>query len=78
MSEELDRDTLEQDLRIEQMQTDIENKRADTEYKRTMRRWEPWKVIVATVAATAALAGFVGYKVGTIPPVPIIIQVPSK
>jgi hypothetical protein len=56
------------------MAADIENKHADTEYKRTLRRWEPWKVIIGAVAATAALAGFVGYKVGSIPAAPIVIQ----
>lgn len=73
-------DDEERSLRIELMAADIENKRADTDYKRTLRRWEPWKVIIAATAATAALAGFAGYRIGvaTPPPAPIIIQMPSK
>jgi hypothetical protein len=52
----------------------IENMEADTDYKRTLTRWEPWKVIITAVVAAAAIAGFVGYKIGSIPPAPIIIQ----
>lgn len=64
----------ERRLRIELMQADIENKRIDSDYKRTMRRWEPWKVIITAIAAAAALGGVVGYKIGSTPPAPIIIQ----
>jgi hypothetical protein len=68
-----------EELWEEQMTADIENKRADTDYKRTMLRWEPWKAILAAVAATAALAGFTGYKIGTVTPPtpPIIINIPA-
>ena len=60
------------------MQADIENKRADTNYKITLTRLEPWKTILAVTAAIAVLvgvvAGLVGYKIGSTPPAPIIIQ----
>lgn len=40
-------------LQIEQMAADIENKRADTDYKRTMMRWEPWKAMAVAAGAGA-------------------------
>jgi hypothetical protein len=46
-------DEREQDLRIELMAADIENKRADTDYKRTMMRWEPWKAMAVAAGAGA-------------------------
>lgn len=46
-------DEQEQQLRIEQMAADIENKRADTDYKRTMMRWEPWKAMAVAAGAGA-------------------------
>ena len=68
----------ERRLRIELMQADIENKRADTGYKVTLTRLEPWKTIVAIMAAltvlVGVLAGLVGYKIGSTPPAPIVIQ----
>ena len=46
-------DDEEQRLRIELMAADIENKRADTDYKRTMMRWEPWKAMAVAAGAGA-------------------------
>lgn len=46
-------DHIEQQLRIELMAADIENKRADTDYKRTMMRWEPWKAMAVAAGAGA-------------------------
>jgi anti-sigma-K factor RskA len=60
------------------MQADIDNKRTDTIYKVTLTRLEPWKTIVAVMAAVAVVvglvAGLVGYKIGSTPPAPIILQ----
>jgi hypothetical protein len=33
----------------------IENMKADTDYKRAMADWEPWKAIAVTAGATATL-----------------------
>lgn len=55
-------DDAERQLRIEQMQADIDNKRMDTAYKHGLLRFEPWKIAftafgagAATLAAIAAL-----------------------
>jgi hypothetical protein len=42
-------------LRIEQMKADIANKEADTDYKRGLMRWEPWKVLAAGLGAGAGI-----------------------
>jgi len=34
----------------------IENMEADTEYKRGLLKYEPWKVVITALAAGAALA----------------------
>jgi hypothetical protein len=73
----------EQRLRIEQMLADIDNKRADTQYKVTLTRIEPWKTVIALVAGVSVIvgvvAGLAGYKLGsTQPPAPIVIQVPAQ
>ena len=54
----------------------------DSDYKRGLVRWEPWKVMIAAIGATAVLfgvlGGLAGYKIGsTPPPAPIVIQVPA-
>jgi hypothetical protein len=64
----------ERRLRIELMQADIENKRADTDYKRGLLRFEPWKIVIAAFAAGGIIFGALGYKIGSTPPAPIIIQ----
>lgn len=40
------------------MQADIDNKRADTRYKKTLADWEPWKAmaVAAGAGATVTLA----------------------
>jgi hypothetical protein len=58
---------------MELMQADIENKQADTRYKVTLTRVEPWKVIIAA----PAIGGLAGYKLGSMPPQQIIIQQPA-
>jgi hypothetical protein len=56
----------------------IENMEADTRYKVTLTRIEPWKTIIAALIAVAAIFGFLGYKIGSQPvPAPIVIQVPA-
>jgi hypothetical protein len=52
----------------------IENMKADTHYKLTMAGFEFWKVLIAGIIAAAAIAGVLGYKLGSIPPAPIVIQ----
>ena len=37
------------------MQADIENKVADTSYKQTITRWEPWKALTVAFGAGATL-----------------------
>ena len=37
------------------MQADIENKMADTGYKQTITRWEPWKALTVAFGAGATL-----------------------
>lgn len=44
-----------QDLKDELMQADIANKRADTEYKRGLLRFEPWKIVLTAMAAGGGL-----------------------
>lgn len=70
----------EHELRIELMEADIANKRADTAYKQGLLRFEPWKIVIAALAAGSilfgALGGLVGYKIGSTPPQPIVIQLP--
>ena len=48
----------ERRLRMELMRADIENKQADTRYKRRLADWEPWKAmaIAAGAGATFTLA----------------------
>ena len=45
----------ERQLRIELMQADIDNKRADTAYKRKLADWEPWKAMAVAAGAGATL-----------------------
>jgi hypothetical protein len=39
------------------MAADIENKQADTAYKRSLAGWEPWKVLISAVGIAATLMG---------------------
>jgi hypothetical protein len=48
-------DEEERRLRIELMQADIENKRIDTRYKKTLADWEPWKAMAVAAGAGATL-----------------------
>jgi hypothetical protein len=47
----------ERELRMAQMRADIENKGADTTYKRRLADYEPWKLAVSGMVAGAALMG---------------------
>lgn len=51
-----ERDQEEQDWKICQMQTDIDNKQADTRLKTEQLRWEPWKALSAAFGAGIAVA----------------------
>lgn len=63
------------------MIADTDNKRVDSNYKITLTRLEPWKTIVAVMAAitvlVGVLAGLAGYKLGSTAPQPIVIQLPA-
>lgn len=54
LSMEPDLESEEHRLRIELMQADIENKRADSDYKRGLLRFEPWKIAFTAFGAGAA------------------------
>jgi hypothetical protein len=44
-------------LKVELMKADIANKNADSDYKRGLLRFEPWKVAVGAFATGAAVVG---------------------
>ncbi len=56
----MDYDELERGLKVAQMRADIENKQADTIYKQGLVKYEPWKVVVSALAASAAIFGVLG------------------
>ena len=56
------------------MQAANENRPADTDYKRGLLRFEPWKIVIAAFAAAGIIFGAIGYKLDSIPPPPIVIQ----
>ena len=61
------KDDLEFDLKIEQMRTDIELKRAQTMKSRQDWRLDPTRVIISAFLAGAAImgaAGLLGYFIG--------------
>ena len=55
------------------MQAANENRPADTDYKRGLLRFAPWKIVIAAFAAAGIIFGALGYKLGSTP-TPIIIQ----
>jgi hypothetical protein len=55
------------------MQAANENRPADTDYKRGLLRFAPWKIVIAAFAAAGIIFGALGYKLGSTTP-PIIIQ----
>lgn len=69
------------ELWTQQMAADIENKRADTEYKRGLMRFEPWKIVITALAAGGvvggALVGGLSYLGHTPAPAPIVITLPA-
>ena len=66
---------------ILQQAADTDLSRADIVLRRKQAFWETPKAILLVVATTAAivggLAGALGYKIGTTPAAPIVIQMPS-
>jgi hypothetical protein len=56
------------------MQAANENRPADTDYKRGLLRFAPWKIVIAAFAAAGIIFGALGYKLGSTPTAPIIIQ----
>lgn len=54
---------------------------ADTDYKRGLTRYEPWKIVVAAFAAGGvlfgALVGGLTYFAARHPAPPIVIQLPA-
>ncbi|HXC30651.1 MAG TPA: hypothetical protein VNV38_22055 [Stellaceae bacterium] len=55
------------------MEAANENRPADTDYKRGLLRFAPWKIVIAAFAA-AIIFGALGYKLDSIPPPPIVSQ----
>lgn len=43
-----------EELRMEQIRADVRNKDADSNYKLTLARWEPWKAMATAFGAGAA------------------------
>jgi hypothetical protein len=66
----------EQLARIDQLHSDAERKRQELDLAPKLWRIEVWKVVVAGFAAFGIMCGALGYKIGTTPPAPIIIQLP--
>lgn len=52
-------DDIEQQLRIELMQTQIDNNRVNIERLRQEMRWEPLKALATILGGTAAMAGVI-------------------
>lgn len=54
----------------------------DVSLRRKQDIWEHPRNIAVLIGATAALvaagAGFLGYKIGSTPPAPIVIQLPAQ
>jgi hypothetical protein len=50
-------DAEERELRMAVMRADLANKQADTDYKRGLLRYEPWKVVTTAFGAGFALCG---------------------
>ena len=44
------------------MEAANENRPADTDYKRGLLRFAPWKIVIAAFAAAAIIFGALGYK----------------
>ena len=64
MAYDADYDAIERELKVAQMRADIENKQADTDYKKGLIKYEPWKVVVSAFAASAAVFGVIGGVLG--------------
>jgi hypothetical protein len=47
----------ERRLKILIMRAELDNKRADTEHKRGLAKYEPWKVVIGAFTAGAAVVG---------------------
>jgi hypothetical protein len=66
--------------KIIQQAADTDLKRVETDLNRKRLFWETPRAILLIVATTAAivggLAGALGYKIGTTPAAPIVIQMP--
>jgi hypothetical protein len=63
--------------RIDQLRADADRKRQEFELAPKLYRLEYWKTLIAAMAAVALLTGVLGYKIGAVPPAPIIIQLPA-
>lgn len=52
-------DDEERELRIELMQTQIDNNRLNMQRLRQEMRWEPWKALAGIIAGVAAMAAII-------------------
>jgi hypothetical protein len=68
----------EQLARIRQLNADAERRIQEMAAAPKLFRVEVWKIVVAGVAAVGLLTGALGYKIGSTPPAPIVIQLPSS
>lgn len=77
-------DDEERRLKMDQMRADIAKKQADSEYKRGLLRFEPWKLVLTAFVAGGALVGgmtaLLGYLAPHYPPPASLqmIQLPTK
>jgi hypothetical protein len=46
------------------MHADIDNKMADTAYTKRLADYEPWKLVVSALTASAAMFGVIGDVLG--------------
>lgn len=68
----------EQLARIDQLHADADHKRQELNIAPKLWRIEFWKVIIAGFAAVGIICGSLGYKIGSTPPPPIVIQLDRR
>jgi anti-sigma-K factor RskA len=66
----------EQLARIRQQGADADRKTQEIAAAPRLWRVEIWKLVIAALAAVGIISGALGYKLGSTPPAPIVIQLP--
>lgn len=64
----------EQLARIRQLNADAQRKIQEVNSSPRLFYVEVWKLVIAGVAAVGIICGALGYKIGSTPPAPIVIQ----